>query len=374
MPTNDAITARLPAQASLPPRNPILDALRTLAIVLMVMSHLTRLVARRSWLLWNELSMLVEPLTQALFLFLVGASVVYSYRSAIAGGRGGWWRSRMLRRAAGLWLLGLGIYLAETGWQWPHTLTNPGVLSTIGIGLALSAVLASRPALACAISLGAVGLFVGLEWGGVHVAPLNAASSPWFPDLLELACGAAFAVLLLDGSSSWKRALALVAVLGFGLALLWRPYEDWFSEGWGRVYTSFRLPGAANGVDQMLAWVSGEELPLRGYRYFNPSAVAFPFLVLHIVALYVLMRPLWRVLDGRVGRAVLSIGRRALGAYVLHIVLLGVPTVLMGHRARMDTGEAALALAALLAACYTWALGREAWSRRRRRAADPAGL
>ena len=65
------------------------------------MSHVARLVEDDARPLWGALSLLVEPYTQALFLGLVGASLVHSRQAAVRRGdpAGAWAgaRSRMLQ-------------------------------------------------------------------------------------------------------------------------------------------------------------------------------------------------------------------------------------------------------------------------------------
>jgi len=353
----------------------MLDGLRTIAIVLMVMSHLTRRIYKDARIGWNDLSMLVEPLTQALFLFLVGASVVYSHRATVARDPAGIpaWRKRMLTKAGWLWLTGFVMFAVEMGWHWPHSVSNPGVLATIAIGLAVMVFLADRPRPGLAVG-GLFALlfpiFAYLELTGRKVMPFNGGASPWMPNLLETCCGAWFALWLLDGPARSRRWVAAGVFAALGAMLLWHPFEDWFSKGWGRSYSRYEMVGGYDGLDQLKRFLAGTEMRTRRYSYFNPTLEAFPWLVASILGLYFVQVPAARFLDSRPMRAVLSIGRHALGCYILHLCLLAILVAIYGHKPFIPTTAwAAAVLTGLLGACYAWALGRDAWARRKRSSA-----
>ena len=106
-----------------PRRDTILDAMRSLAILLMAMSHVARLVEDDARPLWGALSLLVEPYTQALFLGLVGASLVHSRQAAVRrGDPAGAWAGARLKRMLQLFLLSGVVFFLErerrrAGWR-----------------------------------------------------------------------------------------------------------------------------------------------------------------------------------------------------------------------------------------------------------------
>ena len=83
-----AIAASAPRRS----RDDALDALRLIAVLFMIASHTSRLIAWESRRDWSRFSLLVEPMTASLFLALVGASLAHSWSSARARGpgRGEW--------------------------------------------------------------------------------------------------------------------------------------------------------------------------------------------------------------------------------------------------------------------------------------------
>jgi hypothetical protein len=233
------------------------------------------------------------------------------------------------------------------------------------------AVPGEKPALkVLALFVPLMGIFVFLELSGRKWLLFNSGPSPWLPNLLEACVGVWFALLILDGSPRARRAVAVIAVVVVAAALLWHPFEDWYSRGWGRSYGKHEVLGRSDGLDQLRRWLVGEEIPTRRKAYFNPTLVAFPWLLANIVVLYFAQVPLTRLLETRFMRVVLSIGRHALGAYVLHLVLLAALVSLFEQKRFIPSqGWAIATLLGLLGACYAWALGREAQARRRRRLA-----
>src|SRR5688572_20123028 len=127
-------------------RDTALDAMRTVAILLMIASHTTRLIPwdeRRDWSRW---SLVIEPFTASLFLLLVGASVVQSWRKAQSSGvpRAAWLRKQGIRSLA-LWALSSVFYLVSDGPNLPDAVVLSGILCTIAYTSLAASFLASLP-------------------------------------------------------------------------------------------------------------------------------------------------------------------------------------------------------------------------------------
>src|SRR5690606_21530511 len=241
----------LPAMAAMespatPPyrRDVALDGLRTLAVLLMISSHTTRLIvwdARREW---SRLSLLIEPLTASLFLMLVGASLTYSWRGARARGleRGVWLRKQAMRALA-LWAASCLFYSLDDGFRLPDAVTMSGILATIAYAILVCSLLVSRarplPFLALTLA-GLMILAMGMDKTDTRVFILNAGNSPLLP-LLTFACLGALAAAALEarrGGRFLRAALVACALLTIGL-ILWRySFQEVFSKPMGRYETA----------------------------------------------------------------------------------------------------------------------------------------
>lgn len=116
------------------------DALRGLAIVLMVLVHVARAVVDPDEPgaagAFRSLLMTTEPLISTLFLTLVGVSLVLAHGRS-ASGRA-WWRSRIVR-ALTLVLLSWGIFWVHGGINPPYPFLSAEILYTIGLAVLLYA-------------------------------------------------------------------------------------------------------------------------------------------------------------------------------------------------------------------------------------------
>jgi len=344
----------------------MLDGLRTVAIWLMMMSHLTRRVHKPARSGWNDLSMLVEPLTLALFLFLVGCGLVFSWRNSRADTTT--WRWRMVRKAGWLWLIMFVMFAVEHGPNWPESLLGTGVLALIAWAMlfTIPMVSARRPVVPLALALLAGGaLLATVDPTQTPVVLLNAGRTPWLPGVLYTFCGALVALVLVTPSVRGRIVLAAVGLLLLGVPLLFASFEELYSHPLGRDHTYSVLSNKGDGFQIVGKLLRGEELRPYRSRSFAASREAFPFVLGCMAAIYLALAPLKRPLESRVGRAVLSIGRHSLGVYVLHLALIAALVGIFGHGRFIRTPAAALGtLLGIAAVCYLFS-----WWRDRRDAA-----
>jgi hypothetical protein len=342
-----------------PRRDTVLDAMRTLAILLMAMSHVTRLVPAELRPGWGPWSLLVEPYTQALFLGLVGASLVHSRQSSVRRGQTGWaWSRSRLGRMGQLYLLSVVVFWLERGPQWPHGLTSTGILALIAGAIAIftATVAAPRALLVTAgVTAGLGALAAALDLMGAQVLALNAGNGPLLPTALYAGLGAT-AVL---AWSRWGRpAAAALLVVGAACVVgsLWlAPFSDILTEPLGRTLHTLELRGRGNGFTITRDLLTGAELRPRRPSYFNPRPTVVPLVFGMVVLTYVALaplRPLWQ----RVARHALSIGRYSLGTYLFHLLLVAIPVLVRGTSRPLDSTAAAWGYYAfVVAACYGFA-------------------
>ena len=343
--------------AAPPARDDALDATRTFAIWLMVACHVARLAPKdeRSGLFTGAL--LVEPLCQSLFMAMVGCSLVFSLRASDARGRTGW-AGRQLRRAGELYGIGLLLYAAQWGWQWPWTLFSNGILLTIAEAMLLFVPLVLlrggiAPAAGFTAALGLASW--GLEAGGHFHLVLNSGNGSILPYSALTGFGVVCGLLLLDHGPR-ARALFLGLLSMGGAAVLWQaPFTELLSAPMGRRYTPAHFNAAGSGPEQLWLLATGGGLRKLKLWYYSYSAFLVPLMMAMcawIYALSVLAAPLFRRI-----RPVWIVGRHSLGVYVLHLVVIALLSVAGGGK--LDGGMLPYCLAGVAACCYGYAWLKE---------------
>ncbi|MEC7949089.1 MAG: heparan-alpha-glucosaminide N-acetyltransferase domain-containing protein [Myxococcota bacterium] len=357
---------------AVPGRDTALDATRSVAIWLMVTCHVSRLIAKKARPEWMKFGMLIEPLCQALFMSMVGVSLVYSLRIATHRGHAGWAR-RQLRRAGELWLIGFVLFFAQRGWQWPWTIAAHGILEAIAEAmlLFLPVVLLgrSRPLrgalVAGALTAVMMATDLALDAQDVRILVFNAGNGCIIPYAIPTGFGVVAAYSLLDGGTKAKAGLLLFAGLCAAFTLSQAGFEDAFGKPFGRVSTPANYLIAGDGFTQ--TWKLLTDQPLKPYEasYYNFRPALVPLLFALCTAIYgffALLRPLTERL-----RPLWVVGRHSLGVYVLHLVLVAVPVVVTGeNRALPEPWKVNTGFVVILAACYAYAFWKDRRARPRR--------
>lgn len=356
-------------------RDQVLDAMRTLAILLMAMSHVTRLVPKDLRPAWGPFSLLVEPYTQALFLGLVGASLVHSREGALRRGVGGWtWSGARLTRMAQLYALSVVVFFLERGPQWPDGLLSTGILALIAGAIAIftATVATSRPLRSTALVTAALCTLAGvLDARGVEILAVNAGNGPLLPTALYAGLGA---TAVLAWGRWGRRAAVVLVVLAVALVggSLWvAPFTDLLTEPLGRTMHTLELRGRGNGFTITADLLAGRELAPKRPSYFNPRPTLVPLVSGMVVLTYVVLAPL-RPLWDRVATHALSIGRYSLGTYLFHLLLVAIPVLALGTSKPLSHPAAAWGYYGfVVVACYGFAHVRM-WQDARARAAATA--
>jgi hypothetical protein len=313
---------------------PGLDAYRGLVVVMMVVVHARRLQEAPTSDWANDslrLFMWLEPYIAASFLFIAGYALVLSHSRARAG-----WLRKLLVRAGMLYLLSVALFVPQFGLEWPDLVFSSGILSAIAVAIALvGAALASRAADAAlaGLTVAVLGVTALLDRTGASVSGLNAGPGGAFPLVAFTATGA---LLARARAHFGDRALTLSAwalvPVTLGVLLSRAP---WLTE---------RASYYSSHAGQLALVDLGSDAPKSAVRFWNHSAWGALGLFLPLVASTVasLRGGTW------VGRVVafdplVVLGRHALGAYVVHLGLLGVAD-LMGLDPKSSLGTWGLVL------------------------------
>jgi uncharacterized membrane protein len=352
-------------------RDTALDALRLIAVLLMIASHTSRLIAWDERRGWSFFSLLIEPLTASLFLMLVGASLVRSWLSARAGipagassaevheVRAAWYRKQAVRAAA-LWAVSCVFYVLEDGFHLPDAVTMSGILATIAYSalLGMPMVAAARPVpLLLAASAALLGLHAWLDARGLKIFALNAGNSPLLPLLPFATLGALGALSLEYGGRRTRAALAAAALLTLAFLLYRHSFAEIFSKPLGRFETS-----------RILEAVQGGKRVEKRVPYYNLRPLLVPMITALVVLAYAMLALARPWLD-KGARWLLPMGRRSLDVYILHLCLLAMLVVRGGKRPLETSWQGDAVLIGVIVACYAWTRARERFPLRRSRSA-----
>lgn len=336
-------------------RDAALDALRFLAVLLMIASHSTRLIVWEQRRAWSFFSLLIEPLTASLFLVLVGASLVHSWEGARAGGRAAWYRKQAIRAAA-LWAVSCVFYTLEDGFRLPDALTMSGILATIAYTGTAGMLLVSAPrpaAWLAAVSAAMIALHAWMDARGLTLFALNAGNSPFLPLSLMAFLGALGALAIRSGI---RLKIALVAAAAATAA--WIAYRYGFAETFSKPlgrYETIRELGPPLGPGS-----ARTEIP-----YYNLRPILVPMIASLIVLTYALLAGLRPWLD-KAQRWLLPMGRRSLDVYILHLALLAILVVTGGKRPIKEAWQGDAMVLGVIAICWGWALLRDRLAARRK--------
>ncbi|MCK6506456.1 heparan-alpha-glucosaminide N-acetyltransferase domain-containing protein [Myxococcota bacterium] len=325
----------LSARAPLP-RALELDAMRTLAIVLMAASHVTRIIKPSVRDAWCAPSLLMDPLIQGMFMGLVGASLAWSWRGAQARGmdRAAWLRARS-RRAAQVYLVGVLLFFFDKGAQLPWLFLTPGILADIALAIVVFSFVASsrRPVLgALALTAAGYAAFAWLTVTGVElrIPPINAANAPLLPNTLISGLGLAAGIGLVEGRRGLLAGLGLGGLLLLAASLATASPAALLGDELGRSFSTIVYRGDGMGLQNTWGMLTGAELADNEIEYFNPTLRGQPFVLGMLVVLWLGFRAL-RPLLARVESWLFLPGRESLGVYVFHLLLVGLPVAVMGR-------------------------------------------
>jgi hypothetical protein len=259
-----------------------------------------------------------EPFIAASFLFIAGYSVVLS-KAHSAGAPEKLWLGKLLRRALGLYLLSVALFIPQYGVTLPDLLASSGVLSAIALSIAAIgvALVSPRPLLGLSsIALGVIAVTAVLDLGGGTVSGLNAGPGGAFP----LLAFAAFGALSARGvGARGARGLAVGAAILLpvsGAVLI--SGAPWLTERTSHY-------AGSSGSSVLGALLRGEPLDASvAVAFWNHSAIGALGLLLPLCVVLLLALTAQRAIANMsIFAPLLLLGRHALLAYVVHLGLLG---------------------------------------------------
>jgi hypothetical protein len=301
-----------------------LDLYRGLCVVWMFAVHVRRLeTAHRPTAGW--LSVLdrvfqgllwAEPFVSAAFVFIAGYSLVLSRARTAPGGR---WLTRLAQRALGLYLLSVGLFWMEYGLALPDVWASSGILGVIALSiLGVGATLCSGRPLPWLFGLfGAVlATEVVLELGRWTLPGLNAGPGATVPLVAFAAFGAIAGEMRRNGRPLGSLIVAASGLLGLAMG---RP--------WVSTQLSSYLDFAGDlAVARHFHPASARLVPTPFWNHTAWGTVGLIGPVLMALLGLTALAPAW--IAARPISPVVLIGRHALGAYVGHLLVLGLISLL----------------------------------------------
>jgi hypothetical protein len=259
--------------------------------------------------------MWAEPFIAASFLFIVGFSLALS-RQKYGPSRA--WLRRLLTRAVVLYVLSVLLFIPHYGLQLPDLLVSSGILSVIALAIIVvgTTLTGARPAaILVLVASGAALATVALERSGLSVPGLNAGPGGTLPLIAFAAVGALAA--LLERRAGLRGVAIATAVSAVPLAAACLLDGSWVTSH----VSLYRDQGGTLALASLVDASSGSPTPV---HFWNHSAWGLLGLLFPLGVSLLSCLGLQQML-ARWGafRAVMLLGRHALGAYVGHLVVLG---------------------------------------------------
>jgi uncharacterized membrane protein len=388
-----------------------IDALRGLAIVMMIAVHGLRGLMGRPWrdrlpgpdmqgleafgvhVWWWVYT--TTPFISTLFLTLVGFSLTLSIRRAADPGR---WRRRQSVRALGLVGISMTFFLVERGVHWPYPFLSAGILHTIGVGILIGVWVVGeerwrRWALVAWV-LATCAVTALAEAQPDHpLARLAQGPGSHAPNLVFVALGAALGRWAGEVPVRLRRvvpALGVLVLVVYHVGVLppvqeaqaaagreRTVLETAFNQPWGRI-TMWREwdvgpgLGSLHQLKQLRARVRGDQSPppegLRRHPFWNKRLRQVPWLAGVMLLLFGLAwtRPAAELLRRAAIplRPLLIPGRYALRVYVFHLVVLAVVVTAAGRAKHPPVTSLAITAGVFL---LSWGFAELSERRRRSR-------
>lgn len=265
-----------------------------------------------------EFFMNIEPFVASSFLFVAGYSLVLSRRRATEPRA---WFRRMLRRAAGLYAISVGLFVLQYGVDLPDLLLSSGILSVIAVAIVVIAAALRGPNAALplvGVSVLTLGVTAALESTRSAVSGLNAGPGGAFPLLAHAALGALAAewVIRHGRRAPWIVAAATLPLTAAAIALDAR----WTGEFVSHYRALDGRVAVLSLFDPAFATAPREAITFWNHSTWGALALVMPLFASLALALEVPQR----AADVRPLAPALLVGRHALLAYVAHLCVLGL--------------------------------------------------
>ena len=354
-------------------RDQAFDALRTLAIFLMIGSHISRVIAKEAWIFWNEFVLLIEPFTASSFLFLVGTSLVFSYTKDQKGtsGKPQRWFLRKVKRSFFIWIISFVMCFILIGIVWPDTFFLSGILATIAYALSAYSFLFMLPFTTISvISLTAALTIAFILFDHLKVLPyfLMDGNFPVLPLTLFTGIGVLFAIWLPLLRGRIRKIVTISCIVSLIIPfLIWGPQKV-FSKPLGRYGIKRKVEAVFSPRDLFFNRSASTSTTPKTLHYYNLRPILLPVITSILVLLYFILTIFFSIIKSahrlnNILKKILALGRNSLEIYILHLAILGI---FIGRKSAITNHwKGILTWIFVLAACYIYALIREEFMRRK---------
>lgn len=296
-----------------------LDFLRGVAILLMFITHGFRLFVKSQPVyspsenfaerLLN-LFAVIEPYTSSLFLFLAGIGLAISFQNNKHSFNE--WFTRHSKKAIQLYLIGIGLFFIEKGYQFPDFWVSPSILSTIAVSIVITALSFKYKYTTLGVLI-ATGLITYL-YQGIGISGINAGPGGVFPLIMFTLLGSYLWSLVDKGQSKM-----IYAILGLS-GITWLIPGDWVQH----YNSSYKIwTSGPTGFDFLQS--QGESFVVALESYWNHSLLAFARLAGALIAsLMICLKYQYKLEEKKYNHSLTLIGRHALGCYILHLLIIAV--------------------------------------------------
>ena len=313
-----------------------LNIYRALAIFMMMAAHSVRIQENYGAIvtrpdaatLFDQFLLLfitIEPIISAMFLFIAGFSLTLSYARIKPGdkSRESAWLRKILQRAGALYGIAVVFFVAEYGFQWPDFMVSAGVLGTIALSIALSALLLVYGRGYLPLLIATIGLILityVLESRGWVITGLNAGAGGHLPLVVMGFLGTLYGLSYQKlGDNGLFAGLLLSAVIAVPAFLTDYPntfvyrssfavYSHSLPEQWWQSFLHLFAAGEAAGSRPAGFWNHASLFPLR---------YSFVIILLLVLAIKVIQHTGNRLLV-----FLNALGSYGLTIYVFHLVIL----------------------------------------------------
>ena len=312
--------------------------------------------------IYMQFSLDIEPLCQALFMTMVGVSMLYSLQLTK---RKETWQGKQIWRAGELYGIGFIFFIVQYGIQWPWMFIGHGILLSISSAIILCLPLVRNVQYAYAAFLALWSSLLTLNVMDIRIGFVNAGNGPFMPHVILSVFGVIAGGILLHNNKKHQRifigimALLLVGCLSFFDFLDHFTYPEDLTAPYGRrdYKATYHMSGS-NGITQMWSLIQGSELTSIVKVYYNYTAISILLLMPLCTGVYLFFRSLGPLTEKL--SPLWSVGRHSLGVYILHLILVALCTVIFGSVSPFTSSlEINLAFGIILAICYGYAFIKE---------------
>ena len=311
---------------------------------------------------YMQFSLDIEPLCQALFMTMVGVSMLYSLQLTKHKET---WQGKQIWRAGELYGIGFVFFVVQDGLQWPWMFIGHGILLSISSAIILCLPLVRNVRYTYVAFLALWSSLLTLNIMDIRIGFVNAGNGPFMPHVILSVFGVIAGGILLHNNKKHQRifiglmAILLVGCLSFFDFLDHFTYPEDLTSPYGRrdYKATYHMSGT-NGITQIWALIQGSELTSVVKVYYNYTAISILLLMPLCTGVYLFFKSLGSLTEKL--SPLWSVGRHSLGVYILHLILVALCTVIFGSVSPFASAlEINSAFGIILAICYGYAFLKE---------------